>query len=234
MMRNHTLDALRGVAAILVVVDHTLIRANVPRPIDLGALGVCIFFVISGYILPQSLPRYPTVAAFLAARVRRLWPPYLAGLAVAALLQPYAPPNWAAAPLDGLGVVTNVLMLPSIAAASRILPIVWTLELEWLFYALLALLWRAHALRAAPALAILAALVAYALHSLPIAGLALFLCGVALHRAPLPSVQTPLAGVGRISYSLYLVHLPLLWLSPWLALLTLPAAWLFWRVIERR
>ena len=44
------LQILRGFAAGLVVIDHCLLKMNVPSPF-LGAFGVFIFFIISGFII---------------------------------------------------------------------------------------------------------------------------------------------------------------------------------------
>jgi peptidoglycan/LPS O-acetylase OafA/YrhL len=255
--RDRTLDSLRGLAALFVLIDHTVTRANYTRPFDLGLFGVALFFLISGYIMPRTIVRYPNVMAFFRARVRRLWPSYLAAFAIAALMQRagLVPANWRVAWPDGAGFVANVFMLPSIAGVKGLLPVVWTLELEWAFYALLAVLWRAKAIPLALALYV-AALALYVVRpSVPLMGVCLFLLGVCASARPrlalvlaLPWLLSPvvacavlvfafrryaprqLAPVGDLSYPLYLIHLPLLWISPWLAVAALPAAWLFLRL----
>src|ERR1035437_8187532 len=56
------LDLLRGIAALFVVFDHVSyyvlqhIRAEVYQWFDAGNYGVFVFFIISGYIVPQYLP----------------------------------------------------------------------------------------------------------------------------------------------------------------------------------
>lgn len=93
-----TLDLWRGVAALWVVLFHTSATITGRFPDlrqtllyefnSLGYLGVQIFFVISGYCIASSacsnLRRGDTWAAFAYARVRRVYPPCWASLALIA------------------------------------------------------------------------------------------------------------------------------------------------------
>ncbi len=87
------LDAWRGVAALWVVLLrirlHTLPAPLYAFGVD-GLLGVPIFFVISGYCIAsaavRSLDKPRSVAHFVGARVRRIYPPYLLASLIAALL----------------------------------------------------------------------------------------------------------------------------------------------------
>ena len=47
-----------------------------------GHFGVALFFIISGFVIPFSVAS-TTRAGFAVARVLRIWPTYLAGLAIA-------------------------------------------------------------------------------------------------------------------------------------------------------
>ncbi|HVF50867.1 MAG TPA: acyltransferase [Pyrinomonadaceae bacterium] len=91
--RIDVLDFLRGIAALAVTLHHF---ANILDPGLLrsaafyGQLGVQVFFVISGFIIPYSLYRggyevrqFPT---FLLKRVTRLDPPYVVMLALIIVL----------------------------------------------------------------------------------------------------------------------------------------------------
>ena len=107
------LDALRGLAAVTVVVGHSLVVfPNFDRAtrgiagLDLvntvkysplaivqsGEAAVILFFVLSAFVLalPYLGPRAPSYRAFLAKRVCRIYLPYLAivgtAIALAALL----------------------------------------------------------------------------------------------------------------------------------------------------
>ena len=76
------IDALRAVAVILVLLFHAY-----PTSVPGGFIGVDIFFVISGYVISRTylfklLRRESTLAAFYAARFRRLAPALFACVAV--------------------------------------------------------------------------------------------------------------------------------------------------------
>ena len=70
-------DLMRLLAALLVVVSHTFPLSGQP-PLrivgveDLGALGVSIFFVISGYLVTGSYRRDPR--SYLIKRLLRIEP----------------------------------------------------------------------------------------------------------------------------------------------------------------
>lgn len=84
--RDQSLDGLRGLAAMAVVIHHIFGSANlyanpdVANWVSLGALGVDVFFVISGFIIPSLLLRSTfslgQTARFIARRLVRLLPPY--------------------------------------------------------------------------------------------------------------------------------------------------------------
>ncbi|MEJ7797217.1 MAG: acyltransferase [Solirubrobacteraceae bacterium] len=106
--RLHELDALRGVAAVSVVLNHSAIAfpvmhddtsaagltlANVLKYTPLSALfagfpAVIIFFVLSGLVLalPFVSGRGDGYRAFIVKRVLRLWPPYAVAVGVTFLL----------------------------------------------------------------------------------------------------------------------------------------------------
>ena len=90
-MQHYKLESiqiLRGVAAIFVVISHlcTQMRDNHPAPCligccaNLGGIGVDIFFVISGFIMVvMTIGRPDGVGAslnFLRKRVLRIYPVY--------------------------------------------------------------------------------------------------------------------------------------------------------------
>ncbi len=86
-------EALRGAAAITVACYHFAgpLDSSVARVIgSIGWLGVDVFFVISGLVIPLSLAgtgyRLAQFPAFLLRRLVRLEPPYLASIALTILL----------------------------------------------------------------------------------------------------------------------------------------------------
>jgi len=92
------LDAWRGIAALWVVMLHCCIAAVADGWPHLasepfyafclrGQLGVYMFFIISGYCITaaavSALKKPQSVWYFLRARVRRIYPPYIASSVVA-------------------------------------------------------------------------------------------------------------------------------------------------------
>jgi len=310
--RITSVDALRGIAAIAVTWFHFtngyksehwqgwLLASG-----SYGWLGLNIFFVLSGFVIPFSLYtsgfRLRGFGRYVLKRVVRLDPPYLVCIIMVILL------NYASAMAPGFAGTPFVFSFPQFAAHMGYVnaflgyswynPAFWTLAIEFQWYLFVALLYplvasanpaRRWLLWAALAwLAQLSDSNATLLHFLP-----LFAVGVAAFQAwiklisqreyfvllimfgtlnslimALPvgivAVFTALAisywkaksrwllAAGAISYSLYLVHvpiggrvlnlsrhlpqsLPLALFALTMALgLTMTAAYLLWRFVEK-
>jgi peptidoglycan/LPS O-acetylase OafA/YrhL len=82
--RYRTLDGMRGVAAFMVAAYHLAQRQ--PGTAFPGYLAVDLFFVVSGFVIAMNytgrLSAGLTAARFTEARIIRLFPLYLCGLAV--------------------------------------------------------------------------------------------------------------------------------------------------------
>ncbi len=195
------LDALRGVAAVWVVLYHCIaslpywlpnapetIAAVLPTRFDLhGTSAVDLFFMISGYVILVTTQRSATARAFLQARVARLFPAYWAAVLVTAALGLAVPSD--AMRVGVMQVLANLTMLQSFLAVPHLDPSYWSLAVELSFYALVAVALavgqQGRLDRLALAWVILAAL---ALHALPQLGLALpyrVKLALALENAPL-------------------------------------------------
>ncbi|CAL8972052.1 hypothetical protein CELL_01193 [Cellulomonas sp. T2.31MG-18] len=101
--------------------------------VDLGAFGVALFFLLSGFVIAISLERY-TRGGFLVGRLLRVLPTYAAGFAVTvAVVRLMGDPGHE---LSVSGVLTG--MVPGLALASGARApgdgIVWTLIIEMVFY----------------------------------------------------------------------------------------------------
>jgi peptidoglycan/LPS O-acetylase OafA/YrhL len=71
------LDALRGMAALMVVVFHLLsFSKHDTRISNLGTTGVDLFFIISGFVILMTLERCKSWKDFLFGRFSRLYPAY--------------------------------------------------------------------------------------------------------------------------------------------------------------
>ena len=87
-LRLLELDALRGLAALAVVLFHytvyygkTVDHADNPWfRFSYGHYGVMLFFMISGFVILMTLDRTKTVWDFAVARFCRLYPVYWAAM----------------------------------------------------------------------------------------------------------------------------------------------------------
>lgn len=132
--RIEWVDALRGAAAILVLIRHYFNIAAlgpVASFIDPGTMGVVAFFCISGYVIPWSVLRQPTtMGQFALSRGFRLYPAYWISLALAALVFPIASHQ----------LVANITMAQRFIGVPDAIGVYWTLQVELIFYALVAML----------------------------------------------------------------------------------------------
>lgn len=90
-MASAYLDALRAAGANLVIASHVpALYFGMRDPYRLGNLGVAVFFLLSGFLIMQSMlnwlnkpePRFP---GFVADRVARIMTPYVPALILIAL-----------------------------------------------------------------------------------------------------------------------------------------------------
>jgi len=150
------IDALRGIAALWVVAMHfqTLIKEKhsfaFPFPLDWiishGEVGVSIFFVLSGFVIAYSLRSthlsWGAIGKFFVRRSLRLDPPYWAALFLLLgliLIGSMALGKGAEYLPSQSELFLNMAYLQSIVQVPTILPVSWTLCLEFQFYLVLAL-----------------------------------------------------------------------------------------------
>lgn len=142
------LGSLRFQLALLVLFWHGLQPAGLGAgwlgATGFGPLAVMVFFVLSGFIIAEAAMAFYArrPAAFLGNRVIRLWPPHLVALGVTALVLLAATPPPGTFDLGNL--LANALAIFPIVAATDpllgaeprldLLPIVWALRAEFLFY----------------------------------------------------------------------------------------------------
>lgn len=71
------LDALRGIASLVVVVAHyNMFRPGASDLFMLGTVAVDLFFIVSGLVIFMSINRVKTNSDFVVNRVSRLYPTY--------------------------------------------------------------------------------------------------------------------------------------------------------------
>jgi len=138
--RVYSLQWLRFAAALAVVVYHAAVYMSLLRgstwaleyvPGWLGALGVALFFALSGYLMASAMQRYDA-PRFLLHRVVRIFPPFYVVVAlvlVASIWTPIDPP------LD-----VHALSLLPWGGSEYPLGVEWTLVFEIAFYVFVAAL----------------------------------------------------------------------------------------------
>ncbi|MFM2207108.1 MAG: hypothetical protein RL213_1083 [Bacteroidota bacterium] len=148
------MDWLRGAAALMVCVFHikkyvwgTAFPDFLTRIFDYGYLGVYVFFVVSGFVIPYSLDRagYRTgmFFRFLYKRLTRIQPPFL--LLMLLLLAwnygLYEFKGWGKPWLFGWKkFLLNATYLAPFFHEKWVFSIFWTLGVEFQFYLLTGLL----------------------------------------------------------------------------------------------
>lgn len=153
--RLDSIQRLRGIAAVLVVFAHTIDLVEARSPTlgrsyiasaghleNFGAIGVDLFFIISGFVMALStdtLSGWRDSGAFIRLRWIRIAPPYLivsAALLVFDLLARKGAPSIAS--------ISNALLFVPVLDTTRYAPpaltVGWTLSFEFTFYLLIAAL----------------------------------------------------------------------------------------------
>jgi peptidoglycan/LPS O-acetylase OafA/YrhL len=149
--RLASMEGLRGLAVMLVFfihfhvlfgpyVKHTPLLWRVSSFLgNIGNSGVDLFFVLSGYLIYSGLVRHKvTFSRFLARRVARIYPTFLAIFVLYLALSVLFPQNsklhgYRPAPL-AVYLTQNLLLLPGVFPIIPIITVSWSLSYEAAFY----------------------------------------------------------------------------------------------------
>lgn len=230
-MRNRSIDGLRGLLAVFVVIAHLSIPAVGGALAVFALASVMVFFIMSGYVLARAWD--DDFPAFLARRAVRLWPTFAVCMAISGVV---------AGTMPSVGEFFWLHIAPPDAN-----PPGWSMAIEiraMLFMPVM--VWCGRVSEWRMALGLIGVFMAvWWVDRMAVSGIC-FLLGARL--APFEFrvgwMERPaLQWLGRISYSLYLSHWPLLmaakaigggdWAMWAVAPLTIPAAWPVWWCIER-
>lgn len=148
MRKFLTLDGLRGIAALSIVVLHCY-RYFGDLTWSSAALAVDLFFVLSGFVLAYAYEAVlPTGSwAFMKARLVRLYPLYLVGTllgvieAIGAIKFGVGSVAWSWSKF-WLSLPFSILMLPAPADMYPFDGVMWSIFLELFINATWALFWR--------------------------------------------------------------------------------------------
>ncbi|WP_428536867.1 acyltransferase family protein [Rhodopila sp.] len=135
------LQALRGLAASLVVLSHSVQGRYADRLWVSGYFGVATFFIISGFIIfktsRQSFGSGFGFRQFIGKRLIRIFPIYWLATALFVVLSPHR------AEYSASDIVCSLALIPHyMALTDGMNPLLgqgWTLHYEVLFYAIFAL-----------------------------------------------------------------------------------------------
>ncbi len=149
--RNNTIDAFRGIAIIGVLLYHYSLRwappwygTNLygyrhawPNALAPGALGVHVFFVISGLVITMTVLRSQSALEFAVRRFARLYPAFLVGICLTLAATGIFPiPAFLVSPGD---VLANLTMEAPAFHRHFVDGSYWSLCVEIKFYTLVAL-----------------------------------------------------------------------------------------------
>jgi peptidoglycan/LPS O-acetylase OafA/YrhL len=150
-----TLDAMRGIASMMVVLFHVtqgnglFLQAGALKNMGVyGWLGVDVFFIISGFVIPLSLYRTNFkiwhYGRFIMKRLIRLEPPYLVSLVVVLVLGYLSTFSsyYHGSPflIDWKRVLLHIGYLNAFVGKDWLSPVYWSLGVEFQYYLIIGLL----------------------------------------------------------------------------------------------
>jgi peptidoglycan/LPS O-acetylase OafA/YrhL len=155
-VRISELDALRGLAAMAVVLYHYTCGIQRLTTDDriyydglwIGQYGVHLFFAISGFVIFMTLERTRKGSDFFISRFSRLIPVYYFGICLTAMI------IWLNGALQGFlrpttwtETALNFTMMTPLLRVHPVDPSYWTLQIELLFYLIIYSIWTTNLLR---------------------------------------------------------------------------------------
>jgi peptidoglycan/LPS O-acetylase OafA/YrhL len=247
------LDALRGIAATLVMLFHYTTRYDqlfghtVPPAVffSWGHYGVNLFFMISGFVIFMTLHRVSRPLDFIVSRFSRLFPAFWV-----AVILTFALTHLFDLPGKTVGTGTallNLAMIHGLFKVPNVDGVYWTLEIELIFYAMALALYMIGQMRmvhVALVLLILIRLVSHWLetsagihiswtfsHLLILPYIAWFACGIMIYRRVMFPDVSPRKDAAVIAIAI----LQLAAVDGWVVGLLAPGlAWLFWAAASGR
>lgn len=132
----HQVDYIRAFASLAVTQFH--LGGKILPFLNLGWLGVQMFFLLSGFIICWSMPGNYTLknsGTFIARRITRIEIPYFVSIILIIVLNYVLVSNYKP---DWLNVLCHIAYINSFIDKSYLSPVYWTLGIEFQFYLLIA------------------------------------------------------------------------------------------------
>lgn len=137
--RFEEIDVLRGLAALAVVIFHysghcAKFFGDFPFDFKIGARGVELFFLVSGFVIYFTLEKSKSLGDFAFSRFSRLYPVYWGTLTLVVAIDVlvFGTPMWWG------GYVVNMTMLQTFVGFPDIDTVFWSLAVELSFYVIMA------------------------------------------------------------------------------------------------
>lgn len=142
--RFEELDALRGLAAIMVVFFHfTMGRNQADLGFKLGTTGVDLFFIISGFVILLSLEHVEKSGQFIINRISRLYPTYWASATITfSTLLAYGIYKMDFSNVSVVQYLGNMTMFQFYLKIPNLDGPYWTMIIEILFYILMVIIFK--------------------------------------------------------------------------------------------
>ena len=140
------LDALRGIAALSVLVFHYSINQNAAKlgwEFRYGVTGVDLFFMISGFVITLSIQKIQQWQDFAVFRFARLYPTFWSCVLITALFVLVYEPST----LTLSQFLANLTMFPVWFGIENLDQVYWTLLVELIFYLWILAVWLVGGLR---------------------------------------------------------------------------------------
>lgn len=167
MHRLKSIDALRAIAALLVLSFHYEALLTFRFPAEwpdsrllyshYGLMGVELFFIISGFVILMTIDRNDNISRFVVGRIARMYPAYFASVVVSGAFL------FAISAVTIPVIVVNFTMLQKFVGVADLVTPYWTLAYEIWFYAVMAAISLAGHLKSIDRLALVWLAIAFAL-----------------------------------------------------------------------
>lgn len=136
LKRYQELDALRGIAAIMVFIFHLAMGKQIQQyGFRFGVMGADLFFMISGFVIIMSISKISSSTEFIINRISRLYPTYWICVTITFLAQVLR--NISFKELNNIHIfqyMINLTMFQYYFKTPNIDDSYWTLIIEMLFY----------------------------------------------------------------------------------------------------